>query len=370
MADDIKIVGLSSKKSGGTNWKVISAIIGIVVLSIGVIAGILLVRQNQNIEEKALECNQGGFACPDPSNSSLLRDCSTGETFPNDTLCNAAGKIEICGQTVSSARQYCCPSAGGAWTADLSACSCAATGPTNLTVENLSPTSVKLKWTSGTGGTATRIWVSKNTDPTGGCATGGAANCIKDDQRVPLATTEYEVTGLTANTKYYWRLMTFAQSGCDAGTTVMNFTTTADSVATATATATATGTPSGLTVAMSFCSNDPTDQYDSCTACGGTGSVCVSKGQCNTYFSTCPTKTPTTIATATSTAIATATSTSAGKTATPTSTAKASSTATAKATASGSATAFPVPETGAEWPTVIGAGFGIVMLLVSLALAL
>lgn len=333
MADDIKIVGLSSKKSSGTNWKVISAIIGIIVLSIGVIAGILLVRQNQNIEEKALECNQGGFACPDPSNSSLLRDCSTGETFPNDTLCNVAGKIEICGQTVSSARQYCCPSAGGAWTADLTACSCAATAPTNLTVENISGTSVKLKWTAGGGGNETRLWVSKNTDPVGGCTNGGAANCITNDQKFALTTTEFVVTGLVPNTKYYWRLMTSAAPGCDSSTSVLNFTTTSDgSAATATATATSTAT-----------------------------STSASK-----------TATPT----ATSTAKATATSTSAGKTATPTSTTKASSTATAKATttakatASGSATAFPVPETGAEWPTVIGAGFGIVMLLVSLALAL
>ena len=54
MSDDIKIVGLSSSKSSGkTNWKIIGAIIGIVVLALGIIAGILLVRQQQDIREKA-----------------------------------------------------------------------------------------------------------------------------------------------------------------------------------------------------------------------------------------------------------------------------------------------------------------------------
>ncbi len=335
MADDIKIVGLSSKKSSGTNWKVISAIVGIVVLSIGVIAGILLVRQNQNIQEKAAECSAGGFQCPSTSDPSLLRDCSTGETFPNDTLCNTAGQVEVCGSSSANARQFCCPSAGGAWTTDLTACSCAAAGPTNMTVENTTGTSVKLKWTAGTGGTTTRIWVSKNTDPTGSCTTGGAANCIVNDQSVSIATTEYEVTGLTANTRYYWRLMTFAQSGCDAGTVVANFTTIAGGpTATATSTASATAAATGA--------SSPT-------------ATATSTSTSTTRATATPTTT--TRATATSTSRATATSTSTTR-----------ATATARATSSG--TAFPVPETGAEWPTVIGAGFGIVMLLVSLALAL
>ena len=39
---DIKIVGLSnSKPKSKTNWKVLSAIIGIIVLAVGVIAGII-----------------------------------------------------------------------------------------------------------------------------------------------------------------------------------------------------------------------------------------------------------------------------------------------------------------------------------------
>lgn len=228
MADDIKIVGLSSKKPSTTNWKIIGAIIGIIVLSVGVIAGIMLVGQDQDIREKAAECSNGGGQCPDPSNPSLLRDCSTtGETFPNDSVCNAAGRIEVCGTNSSNARQYCCPSAGAAWTTNLTLC--------------------------------------------------------------PVATP----------------------------------------TVTATATATSTGTARASATATS---------------------------------------------TSSSSATATATSTSSGsnKTATPTSTSKSTSTSKASTTpkASSTATAFPVPETGADLPTMIGVGFGVVMLLVSLALAL
>ncbi|MEK7536732.1 MAG: hypothetical protein AAB559_03080 [Patescibacteria group bacterium] len=212
---DIKVVGISNSKSKDkTNWKVMGAIIGIVVLALGVIAGIILVRQNQNISEKAKECNLGGYACPDPNNSSLLRDCSTGEEFPNDSLCNSAGRVEVCGSTASNAKQFCCPSAGAAWTTNLTLCSVAATP-------------------------------------------------------------------------------------------------------TPTATATATATAS-------------------------------------------PTATNTSKATATSTTKATATSTSASKTTTPTSTSSAQATATTA----------PIPVTGASWPTIVGGGFGVIMVLISLSLAL
>jgi septal ring-binding cell division protein DamX len=230
MADsDIKVVGLSSSKSGGkTNWKIISAIIGIVVLSIGIVAGIILVRQNQNINEQAscsAEC---------PGNDGMLRSCvGTTGNDTNDSECNASltGRVEVCGQNNSTARQFCC--SGGSWSTNLTGCARAST-PTATASPTASPT---IRATS----TATS-------------------------------------TSSSSPTK------------------------------TATATATAKGT-----------------------------------------------------ATATSTSKATATSTSKA-----TSTAK--GTVTAKATAT--ATAFPVPETGVSLPTMLGTGFGIVMILLSLGLAL
>lgn len=205
MAEDIKVVGLSNSTSGKkTNWKVMGAVIGIVVLAFGVIAGIVLVRQQQNISEKAATatCKE---QCPGTDGN--LYNCHPTESDGSAAIstCNAAGHVEFCGT-----KNYCCPAAGGQWTADMTKC------------------------------------------------------------------------------------------------------------ATPTPTATATATP---------------------------------------------TATPT----ATATATATATSTSTSKS-TATATAKATSTATVKA--SSTATAVPIPVTGVEWPTVVGGGLGIIMILVSLALAI
>lgn len=208
---DIKVVGLSSNKSNNkTNWKVISAIVGIIVLALGVIAGIILVRQNQDIREQASCTAQ----CPS-SGGELVNCYNTADTNGEVSLCNTAGRIEICGQNASTAREYCCPSAGGSWSTNLTLCSISAT---------------------------------------------------------PTATA------------------------------------TATSTATSSASATASATSSGTSLTT--------------------------------------------------------------KTATPTATATASGISTPTSVSQATATAFPVPETGADWPTILGAGFGVIMIFASLFLAL
>ncbi len=262
MADtvnDIKIVGLSNTKpKSKTNWKVMGAIIGIVVLAVGVIAGIILVRQNQNIEEKAA-CVA---SCPS-SNGHLINCYNTLDTNGDDSVCNEAGRIEICGSTVANAKQYCCPAVGGTWTANLTLCASAAT---------------------------------------------------------PTATATATATSTATSTSH----------------------------ATATATATATGEP-----------NSCGGTCGSNTNCGS-GLFCyIVSGQTSGFCRNASCSTDTDCNCGSSTATATSTTK-------PTSTTKANSTTKA----SGTATARPIPVTGVDWPTMLGAGFGIVMILVSLALAL
>jgi hypothetical protein len=230
MADDkIQIVGLTNPKmSPKTKVKIIGAILGIFVLVVGVGAGIYLVDQNQNINEKAGvtygRCSEGGEACPGADG--VLRNCHPPEA--DDTavlsLCNEKGRVEFCGT-----RNYCCPAAGGTWTADMSACATPTPAPTGTP----SPTP----------------------DPT----------------------------------------------------------------ASPTARPTATTRPTGT--AMPTATTKPT---------------------------------------------ATATTTSSSKTATPTTKPTTTSTSIAQATV----TPMPIPETGASWPTIVGGGFGLIMILVSIALAL
>jgi hypothetical protein len=61
----------------------------------------------------------GAQACPNPSNKNLLQNCTPPDSdgTPKDTLCNEAGMIRPCG-----GKNYCCPTAGGAWTTDMTKC--------------------------------------------------------------------------------------------------------------------------------------------------------------------------------------------------------------------------------------------------------
>ncbi len=165
--------------------------------------------------------SSGGGACVEecPGSDGVLRNCTGTQ---EQSLCAWQGRKETCG-----GRDYCCPSANGAWTTDMTMCpECNITGPTNMTTESISGTSQKLKWTNGIGG-MTRLWVSKHPNPSSNCngGDGDRTLCVLEDRRFENGEAEFVLTNLVPNTKYYWRLMTWKQSGCDAGSAVFDFTT-------------------------------------------------------------------------------------------------------------------------------------------------
>lgn len=116
--------------------------------------------------------------------------------------------------------------------------------------------------------------------------------------------------------------------------------------------------------------------------CGGVEYCCPAVGGAWTTDMTACQASPTPTATATATATATSTATPTGsptiaplvqQSATPTSTATATS--TARSTGQGSIatatpTGAPIPQTGTSWPTIIGAGLGILVIVGSVILAL
>lgn len=164
--------------------------------------------------------NDGG-ACKEecPGSDGVLRNCTGTQ---EQSLCLWQGRKESCG-----GNDFCCPSANGAWTTDMTMCqACNITGPTNMTTESISGTSQKLKWKNGTGG-MTRIWVSKHANPTSNCGGGDGDRtlCVLDDIKIEDGSEEYILNNLTPNTKYYWRLMTWNRPGCDAGGGTFDFTT-------------------------------------------------------------------------------------------------------------------------------------------------
>jgi len=111
----------STKPKKGVK-RIVAAVIIIIFLVVSVVAGVLLVGQNQNIQEKAkVTICPGAEACPYPKNRNLLLSChpvdSDGTT--TDSLCSWVGRVETCG---SASTKYCCPAAGGFWTTDMTAC--------------------------------------------------------------------------------------------------------------------------------------------------------------------------------------------------------------------------------------------------------
>ncbi|MCC6711218.1 MAG: hypothetical protein IT416_02585, partial [Candidatus Pacebacteria bacterium] len=64
--------------------------------------------------QQATQCQE---QCP--GNDGVLRNCTPPESdgSSQDSTCNVKGRVESCG-----GREYCCPSPGGVWTTNMTAC--------------------------------------------------------------------------------------------------------------------------------------------------------------------------------------------------------------------------------------------------------
>jgi hypothetical protein len=123
---------VSSKRSGKSGKKgLVIAIVISVFLVLSVVAGVLLVRQQQNIQEKAAaNLCPAAEACPVSGQPNLLMSCnpSNADGTPQSLNCSTLsllGKIVACGPN-----QYCCPVSGASWTTDLTLCSSPSPTPT------------------------------------------------------------------------------------------------------------------------------------------------------------------------------------------------------------------------------------------------
>lgn len=120
MADSpFEIVTSKPVKKGNKGFVIAIIIVTFLILSVA--AGVLLVRQQQNIQEKASvpKTCPDAQACPNSNDPHLLQSCDNVETdgTPQDSNCDTAGRVEICGGV-----NFCCPSAGGSWSSNLSVC--------------------------------------------------------------------------------------------------------------------------------------------------------------------------------------------------------------------------------------------------------
>lgn len=123
---------VTNKKSGKISTRtIIIAVFVFIFLTLGVVAGVVLVKQQQNIAEKAQAALcPAAQACPVSGQPDLLRNCNpaNSDNTPQEVSCSNVGnvkQISVCG-TLS----YCCPSLGASWTADLTLCAAATATPT------------------------------------------------------------------------------------------------------------------------------------------------------------------------------------------------------------------------------------------------
>ena len=453
---EINVVGLSSGKKGGkSNWKIIGAIIGIVVLALGIIAGILLVRQQQDIREKAdvVSCTDPTVEqCPVAGSPNILRNCHPPEAnnSPVESLCDSEGKVSFCGD-----KNYCCPSAGGNWTTDMKACAVETFsrlgispeadftcnqgftdefntintakwnkyGDTNVVdgklvvkreelgtsngtanydglvtkdsltgdfVVEFDITDVEKTGTGGGGAVVAFLTDSDTTDRlaiirkikndgtyefASSLAVGSSPLQIKNIS-LPRGSVTVKVERKSGKFKIYRKTgASYAVFHEPQGTLTKKI----DSIHLS---ALNTSTqPTGSYILVKYdnfkisCSgaNPTTTPTVTPTGAGPTMTPTATPTRTATPTVTPTGAGPTMTPTATPTRTATPTATSAGRTATPTATSGiggggATATATSRATAT--ASSAPIPVTGVNLPTLLGTGFGIIMILVSLALAL
>ena len=132
---------ITTKKSGKINKKGLFISLAIVIfLILSVVAGVLLVKQQQNIQEKAQTVNicPAAEACPVAWQADVLMSCTTpnADGTPRQISCSSISNVGIIASCGSG--HYCCPSLGASWTTDVSLCS--TVSPTPESTPTLTPT--------------------------------------------------------------------------------------------------------------------------------------------------------------------------------------------------------------------------------------
>ena len=130
---------ITPSKSKKTSPKSIIIILLVFVFLAGAIfLGVILVKQNQDVRERAAASKcPAAEACPASGQPTLLRNCTPSESdnSPAESLCNQDKRVESCGGV-----EYCCPSSGAAWTTNTALCAVLSPSPSPTSTATASPT--------------------------------------------------------------------------------------------------------------------------------------------------------------------------------------------------------------------------------------
>jgi len=112
-ADD----GSNKKPKKKSNWKMALGAIILLLVILGTVTGFYLTQQSQDLRQQASEdINECPLAEACPHSNGTLIECDSNNVM-DISECNSKGRIESCG-----GNEYCCPTAGGTWTTDMTAC--------------------------------------------------------------------------------------------------------------------------------------------------------------------------------------------------------------------------------------------------------
>ena len=182
-----EIVTSNKSKKIGTR-SIIIVICIVVFLILGIVAGVVLVQQQQNISKKA-QANlcPGAAACPVLGQPTLLRNCNPGNSdgTPQEISCSNIGNV---GQmSTCGAQSFCCPSLGASWTTDLTLCAVATPTPavTMTPFATATPSSTPIGL--GSGG----LFATASATPTPTASASATPRALATPREIPVTGTDW-----------------------------------------------------------------------------------------------------------------------------------------------------------------------------------
>lgn len=364
MADEeINTTGFNSFKSANkTNWKVISALIGITVLTLGIVAGTLLIKQQQDIREKASEptmsptttissfagtpsCGQikytwgaisgaTGYYVDISQDVNFSQFISSGRLSPSTTTFTFTGlengKSYYARITLTDIPNFPQYTITGPNTTLVNCPSSAPSKPTITTSCSSGQPVASITWTGTPANFGFWVDISEISDFSS-FYNKQVSNGLSTDSTnfhlfkgVDINNSGEPQLVLQANKKYYSRVFNSFESE---------------------------------TAEFTTCS--PAGEPNACGGTCGSNSNCAANLVCSQGFCRNPSCVSSTNCVCNTVSFVTST---------PSPKASATSSSIFQKTNSPTATAFPIPETGTSWPTILGTTFGIIVILASFML--
>lgn len=93
---------------------------------------------------------------------------------------------------------------------------CNTTSPTNLQNQSVTSSGATVKWTPGSNGTSQRFYLGTSQTKVNNNCSGAGAACAVADTSLTTTKSSYAVSGLQADTTYYYKIVTYINNSCSA----------------------------------------------------------------------------------------------------------------------------------------------------------